>query len=318
MTGICAGSNPACRLYYDVDAATGEPAGCDALDCYVDDYYQTATYDPRMRPWYASPRPPVVRSPLRHRTASRRRAGSGTQRYMAAQASPSLRAWSDIYVFSTDKLLGITAAWGFGAQGVVGLDLKLAAIEEIVAEGYADAEGAVAYVAAGDLLVACSEPNVALDGDGRQVAAADADSAVVRAAALYVAAHPELEGRADDLLDVDGRTYWLLKGGVRDDYGLDWTVVALHPTSCPAGYGLLGSECVLCIELTGDIGYSSAEGATTCDQCAAGYFPFQHPGGGTGCAKCQARADCSHVPIGDANTYRLGFFGGLTGITAET
>ena len=91
------GANPDCRRYYDVSSETGLPASCaSAVSCatYFDDHYDAAVYDPRMRPWYTK----------------------------VDAATP--RAWSSVYPFASEGVLGITAAWRFANSGggVVGLD----------------------------------------------------------------------------------------------------------------------------------------------------------------------------------------------------
>ena len=129
------GANPACRRYYDVSSDTGVPISCaSAVSCatYFDDHYNTPVYDPRMRPWYLG----------------------------VSAATP--RAWSSVYAFASEGVLGITAAWRFAGSGggVVGLDLKLGSIRQIVADALRPADGSFtpAYVTTADgLLVAASD-----------------------------------------------------------------------------------------------------------------------------------------------------------------
>ena len=97
-------------------------------------------------------------------------------------------------------MLGITAAWRFANSGggVVGLDLKLGSIRQIVADAYAAADGSFtpAYVTTADgLLVAASDSSVALvDGDGNPVIASNCSSAAIRAGEAYLATSSTIHG----------------------------------------------------------------------------------------------------------------------------
>ena len=149
-------------------------------------------------------------------------------------------------------MLGITAAWRFANSGggVVGLDLKLGSIRQIVADAYAAADGSFtpAYVTTADgLLVAASDSSVALvDGGGNPVIASQ----------LLVGRDPRRRGGLSTSSSfhgpggrdhkIAGAPYWLFRGSVNDAYGLDWTVIALHAAACRAGYGLRGSACAPC------------------------------------------------------------------------
>ena len=215
------GANPACRRYYDVSSDTGLPASCaSAVSCatYFDDHYATAVYDPRMRPWYTK----------------------------VSAATP--RAWSSVYPFASEGVLGITAAWRFASSGggVVGLDLKLGSIRQIVADAYAAADGTFtpAYVTTADgLLVAASDASVALvDGDGNPVTASNCSSAAIRAGEAYLATSSTFTGRADAILEIAGAPYWLFRGSVNDAYGLDWTVIALTYRRVPRGVRVAGQR----------------------------------------------------------------------------
>ena len=275
------GANPACRRKYDVANTTGVPASCaSAVSCtgYLDDHYSAGVYDPRMRPWYQ-----VV----------------STERP---------RAWSDIYTFASEGVPGITSAWHFAnaGGGVVGVDLKLGSIQQIVADAYATTASAYTpvYVTAAGKIVAASDASVALvDATGEQVAASNCSSAAIRACEGYLAGRASFEGQADDIVTVDGVAYWLFRGGVADAYGLEWTVVALHEASCIAGFGLRGSVCRPCPK-----GSTSEAGAPTCD-VRAHYYRWigsavdlwrcpahddacrgQRGAGGAGAALCAAEA----------------------------
>ncbi|KAH8069119.1 sulfuric ester hydrolase [Aureococcus anophagefferens] len=245
----------ACRKYFDF--------------CFADDYYDVASYDPRARPWYAG-----------------------------ALETAASASWSDVYIFADDAAPGISAvdrlydADGSFA-GVAAVDYKLSAIEGLVAAAYNYSEdGSIAFIVEPDGdLIAASLPNVALaydaSGDLAQVPAADCSAPLIRAAYAH-GGDSEL-----DLLTVDGAQYWILRSVLADAFGLRWNFTALHPTECPAGYGLEGLACAQCDP---EDHMTSDAGSTLCDTCAEGYYKYAKDGEQR-CAACSDAGDCDDLGL---------------------
>ena len=194
--------------------------------------------------------------------------------------------------------------------GVAAVDYKLAQIESLVAAAYNySADGSIAFIVEPDGdLIAASLPNVALayDSSGalKQVPAATCGAPLIRAAYAH-GGHSAL-----DLLTVDGAQYWILRSVLADAFGLRWNFTALHPTECPAGYGLAGLACAQCDP---EDHMTSDAGSTRCDTCAEGYYKYAKDGVQR-CAACSDAGDCGDLgldPEGPTSLVHVGFFGGF-------
>ena len=126
------GSAPACREYFETDGLTGEPTG---------DPFKTVVYDPRARGWY--------QAAMAHH----------------ASASAATNSWSDLYVFASTGVIGVTATRAFNrgpggdAYGVVGMDFAMSDLEAILVDGIGDVGGVTWVVDAADGSVIASMPS---------------------------------------------------------------------------------------------------------------------------------------------------------------
>ncbi|KAJ1456994.1 hypothetical protein M885DRAFT_615907 [Pelagophyceae sp. CCMP2097] len=210
-------AQPPCRKYYDVDIATGDPGKCvDEVEvdnitdaCYYDNALTNASYDPRARPWYNTSK--------------------------AASEAGIPATWSSPYVFSTERVVGLTAtvAFGYGPgapfAGVAALDIQLTDIDAVIAAASEEA-GVIYYIVENDgTLIATSMAGVALvedaeTGDIVQVAAADAPPIIAESYAAFLAG-----GSDNATFSFNGTDYWLINSTIIDAVNLEWDLLALHP-----------------------------------------------------------------------------------------
>jgi len=126
-------TTPACREFYVIDEVSGTPACANvthgACGAFIDmrgcenASLKSATYDPRMRPWYVN-----------------------------AKASDADALWSDIYSFATGEEMGITATQkvylGGEFYGVVAADFVLSQADEQLAKMWPPDEGGMVSLGA--------------------------------------------------------------------------------------------------------------------------------------------------------------------------
>lgn len=252
------GSAPACREYFETDGLTGEPTG---------DPFKTVVYDPRARGWY--------QAAMAHH----------------ASASAATNSWSDLYVFASTGVIGVTATRAFNrgpggdAYGVVGMDFAMSDLEAILG-----GVGGVTWVvdAADGSVIASSLgilPTTRVE---------EANSTLVRAA---VKALPAMAWE-DGIFTFEGVDYWIFFSQLRDDFGLRWNLTAVHEVACAEGYGIDGlrrdAGAVLCQPCDRDRGVTSRNGSADCDICVAGNFDARafRAGGDADCASCPDHFSC--------------------------
>jgi class 3 adenylate cyclase len=179
--------------------------GTRAVDVEPDD-----GYDPRQRPWYGS-----------------------------ALAGPGV-AWTDVYVFFTDRKPGITASLAMRDRegkvlGVAGIDIALERLSHFLAGLKVGRTGRAMILDGSGRLVAYPDTERMLEErDGKLVPKrADelGDPVVARAYNRF-----RVEGHGQRDLEVDGRRYISTATSLRDIVDRDWTVLIVVPEEDFVGF----------------------------------------------------------------------------------
>ncbi len=170
------------------------------------------SFDPRSRPWYWS----------------------------ASDAGDP--AWSPIYVFAAEPILGITAAVPFqtqtGTQGVLGIDITLEQLSDFL-RGLRVSEWGIAFIVEPDgSLVATSTsepPFVRTPGGQERLLALKSGDPRIRGLSEFVQdqwqGFDQLTEPQEGSFQANGEPYFINISQLQDPYGLSWYLVVALPES---------------------------------------------------------------------------------------
>jgi class 3 adenylate cyclase len=167
-------------------------------------------YDPRARPWYKG-----------------------------ADETGKL-CWSDVYVFFTDKVPGLTVSYPLYSQddqllAVFGIDIRLEKISTFLANLTIGKSGRAMIIEDDGVLVAYPELERAFrrNGDTLETVMLDEldDPVLTRALNRF-----KIEGHGRRVLEVDGRRYLNTVSSLKSSFGRDWSVMIVVPEEDFVGF----------------------------------------------------------------------------------
>ncbi len=172
---------------------------------------ETKTYDATIRPWFRA----------------------------AQQAKKAI--WSDIYLFVSTQSLGLTASQPVydnqgQFQGVLGVDLSLAAISDFLQELKIGRSGKVFIIErSGELIASSTDEKLFSDDKKNQIKASQIQDDIIRNTALFLEKEfvnfHNIERAQKLKFDLDNQPSFLQVFPLKDPYGLDWLIVVVVPES---------------------------------------------------------------------------------------
>jgi hypothetical protein len=167
-------------------------------------------FDPRSRPWF-----------------------------QAALAAPAI-AFTDVYVFFTDRRPGITASTAIAdaggiVTGVVAGDIALADLSAFLNGLQVSANGRAMIIDAAGRLVAFADAERMLRAEGDRLRTARLDE-LGDPLLAQVYDRIRIAGAGRHVLDLDGTSYIVMLTPLRDVVGRDWSLLALAPESDFVGF----------------------------------------------------------------------------------